>query len=216
MALRLPAKPVIQKESKNIRLFKSPYLEALTHVHPITPLLLWLPISIGLLWLGRRDLEFGLIAASGTLALGVLAWTIVEYALHRFAFHYSAKSSWGQWIVYLFHGNHHDDPHDATRLVMPPTVSLALGAIIYLSCRALFPAGLSEFFFVGMIWGYLAYDYIHYGVHHFEPRSRIGKYLKRYHYLHHWDHEGSKWGVSSPLWDLVFQTYHPKRARHDK
>jgi sterol desaturase/sphingolipid hydroxylase (fatty acid hydroxylase superfamily) len=36
--------------------------------------------------------------------------------------------------------------------------------------------------------------------------SRIGGWLKRYHMVHHNTGENARWGVSSPLWDLVFGT----------
>jgi sterol desaturase/sphingolipid hydroxylase (fatty acid hydroxylase superfamily) len=157
------------------------------------------PLGLGLVW----------------LSVGIFSWTFFEYSLHRFGFHYSAKTAGGKWIVYLFHGNHHEDPHDSTRLVMPPAVSIFVGAFIYLICRSVLTHGSSEYFFVGMVWGYLVYDYTHFAIHHFEPRTRMGKYLKRHHYLHHYDHLGSKWGVSTPLWDHVFGTYHSKKRGKD-
>ena len=61
-------------------------------------------------------------------------------------------------------------------------------------------------FYAGFAVGYLAYDGTHYAVHHFKQTSRIGKFLKRHHMLHHHaDHDGG-FGVSSPLWDYVFGT----------
>ena len=63
----------------------------------------------------------------------------------------------------------------------------------------------------GTVTGYIAYDWIHYYTHHFSPKNRVGRWLKRYHLLHHFDeHHGTKrFGVSNPLWDLVFGTYRP-------
>ena len=54
--------------------------------------------------------------------------------------------------------------------------------------------------------GYLIYDYIHYATHHFPMRNRAAKYLKHYHLKHHFSGEGGRYGVSSPLWDVVFGT----------
>ncbi|MDF2696779.1 MAG: Fatty acid hydroxylase, partial [Labilithrix sp.] len=46
----------------------------------------------------------------------------------------------------------------------------------------------------------------HYALHHFKQTTRIGKFVKRHHMLHHHaDHDGG-FGVSSPLWDVVFGT----------
>jgi sterol desaturase/sphingolipid hydroxylase (fatty acid hydroxylase superfamily) len=59
--------------------------------------------------------------------------------------------------------------------------------------------------------GYLCYDYIHFATHHFRPRTRVGKFLKQHHMLHHFAEHGSRWGVSSPMWDYVFGTLEEDR-----
>ena len=193
------------KTHQSVRLFKNPVLEALTHVHPSVPFLVWVPVvayqlvvATGLLSAGSIALAFG---------LGVLFWTLTEYAMHRYVFHFKATSKAGQYLVFLFHGIHHDDPEDPTRLVMPPVVSIALGALFY----ALFTATLGPVntrpFFAGFISGYLVYDYIHFATHHFRPKTAWGKVLKENHMKHHYLKKGGKWGVSSPLWDHVFGSF---------
>jgi hypothetical protein len=47
---------------------------------------------------------------------------------------------------------------------------------------------------------------IHYYTHHGRPRSRWGKYLRAYHLSHHHRHQHRLFGVSQPLWDLIFRT----------
>ena len=65
--------------------------------------------------------------------------------------------------------------------------------------------------FAGFVVGYLFYDGTHYYVHHFVPTTRWGKFLRRHHMTHHFaDHDGG-FGVSSPLWDVVFRTMPSKR-----
>ncbi len=61
--------------------------------------------------------------------------------------------------------------------------------------------------FAGTALGYIAYDEIHYLLHNRNPRTAIGRYLRRYHLLHHHAPELARFGVSSPFWDLVFGTY---------
>jgi sterol desaturase/sphingolipid hydroxylase (fatty acid hydroxylase superfamily) len=39
-----------------------------------------------------------------------------------------------------------------------------------------------------------------------------GKYLKKFHMDHHFAEMGAKWGVSSPLWDIVFGTVEERRT----
>jgi sterol desaturase/sphingolipid hydroxylase (fatty acid hydroxylase superfamily) len=52
----------------------------------------------------------------------------------------------------------------------------------------------------------VVYDSIHYATHHFTMRSGIGKFLKEYHLRHHYHDDHTAYGVSSPLWDVVFGT----------
>ncbi len=58
-------------------------------------------------------------------------------------------------------------------------------------------------FFASFMIGYLCYDYIHYATHHFPMTSKAGRFLKVYHLKHHHQHVPGRFGVSSPLWDLL-------------
>ncbi len=61
--------------------------------------------------------------------------------------------------------------------------------------------------FAGFLTGYLVYDLMHYATHHFPMRKGIWKQLKRLHMQHHYKYPNQLFGVSSPIWDLVFSTY---------
>ena len=54
---------------------------------------------------------------------------------------------------------------------------------------------------------------LHYYVHHFAPKNRLGKYLRKYHLAHHFKHEPLRYGVSTPIWDYVFGTAPVTAAR---
>jgi sterol desaturase/sphingolipid hydroxylase (fatty acid hydroxylase superfamily) len=192
------------KKHESIRLFESPILEAMTHVHPITPLLMWSPVAGYLIWraFNVNHLALGEFAL-WTLA-GLIFWTLAEYLIHRYVFHFNAKGRAGQYFVFLFHGIHHDDPDDPTRLVMPPVPGIILMAIIYTLFELVLPDRGLAAFTAAFIVGYLCYDYIHYATHHFPMRSKVGSYLRKYHLRHHHAKEHSKYGVSNPLWDYVF------------
>ncbi|NDF15002.1 fatty acid hydroxylase [bacterium] len=193
------------KPHESIRLFNNPLLEALTHVHPSIPFLIWVPIvAYSLLR------SFALNDPTAAILLvfsGLLFWTLTEYAMHRYVFHFQARSKAGQYLVYLFHGIHHEDPEDPTRLVMPPVVSLVLGGLFFVLFNLILGPARSLPFFAGFISGYLVYDYIHFATHHFRMRSAWGKALKENHMKHHYLKKGGKWGVSSTLWDHVFGTF---------
>lgn len=190
----------------SIRLFKSPFLEFFSHVHPAVPLVLWGPLIAFLLWRSVAVHSMPLTRVAGLGIAGLFVWTLAEYALHRHVFHFRPRGAFQERVAFLIHGVHHADPNDATRLVMPPVSAIVLASALYLVFRAGLGPVLVEPFFALFLVGYLAYDYIHFYVHHFNPRSRLGKRLKRNHMVHHFAEHDAWWGVSSPLWDYVFGT----------
>jgi sterol desaturase/sphingolipid hydroxylase (fatty acid hydroxylase superfamily) len=191
---------------ESIRIFKNPILESFTHVHPIIPLLLWAPVIMYLLYRGRTVKGVDGIEFIWLFVFGILLWTLTEYVLHRYVFHWAPKSAAGKYFVFLFHGLHHDDPQDPTRLVMPPVPAILIVAILWSLFSLVFPDKYMDVIMAFFLVGYLCYDYIHYATHHFAMTSTVGKYLRKYHLQHHYSGERSKYGVSSPLWDYIFST----------
>jgi sterol desaturase/sphingolipid hydroxylase (fatty acid hydroxylase superfamily) len=175
--------------------------------------IIWLPISIYALvrgfldWPGSVDLVNILVA----FLMGLFLWTLAEYLLHRFLFHYHPKTETQKKIFFLFHGVHHAQPQCKTRLVMPPVLSIPLALVFYGFFHLLFGGILGGSHWVGplfsgFILGYLAYDLTHYATHHFPMRKGIWKWLKRHHMRHHYKNPDLRFGVTSPLWDYVFKT----------
>jgi len=202
-----------RKDATPIRLFKSDILEFFTHIVPVAVLIIWLPV-VGY-FLARSVIDFSgnnfpVYIPTGFL-LGMILWTFMEYTLHRFVFHFPARGKLLERVVFLFHGIHHAQPQCKTRLVMPPAVSIPLAFIFYglyvLVIATLFnvPQWVHPLF-AGTIFGYLIYDMIHYATHHLPMHSGYAKFLKRYHMQHHFKTPNQRYGVSSPLWDLVFRT----------
>ena len=203
----------INHDEEPIRLFKSDFLEFFTHIHPAVVLLLFVPVVIFFLARAFADLGatvgvWGVLAAYAT---GLLIWTLAEYLLHRYLFHYEPTHPTLKWVWYLIHGVHHEQPQCKTRLVMPPVLSIPLAfahyGLFYLVIgvvlgRPLWVAPV----FAGLITGYLAYDMLHYSEHHLSMRWGFLKHLKRYHLLHHFKTPDDRFGISSPLWDHIFGT----------
>src|SRR5262249_6891395 len=159
-------------------------------------------------YVGVRALRGGVGAGVfvGLFALGVIVWTFTEYTLHRWVFHYTGPRPWQRRMHFILHGVHHDFPQDTDRLLMPLGVSIPRGVLFYALFRVALGPTLVGPLFVGLGVGYLAYDGTHYAVHHFRMRSRWGRWIKRYHMIHHHTGANARWGVSSPLWDWVFGT----------
>lgn len=201
----------MQQAYKSIRLFESGALEWFSHIHPLTPLLFWGPVTAGLIGYGVTADHLSLAVMFGLALGGLLSWSLAEYVLHRFVFHFEPQGAFQERLVFIMHGIHHADPGDPTRLVMAPSVSIILALIFYPTFRAILGHAWVNPFFGFFILGYLVYDYTHYAVHHFTPRTAMGKALKQNHMIHHYVDHDSRWGVSSPLWDWVFGTLHEPR-----
>ncbi|MBN1311395.1 MAG: sterol desaturase family protein [Anaerolineae bacterium] len=199
--------------SESIRLFESDFLEFFTHISPVAVGLLWVPVIIVLL-------ASSILAAPGSvfpwhipmgIALGLFLWTFAEYTLHRFLFHYQPRTPSQERVFFLFHGIHHAQPQDKTRLVMPFVVSVPLALLFYglfyliLAILLNAPQWVNPLM-AGFVTGYLTYDLIHYATHHLPMHSGYAKYLKRYHMKHHYKDPSARYGVSSPIWDWVFGT----------
>ena len=186
------------------RMFESDLLDKLSRVHPAVPPILFVPAIIVLLVEG---FVHGVgWAAPAWLVGGYLFWTLTEYWLHRIVFHFEPEKGIGARLHWIIHGVHHDHPNDPMRLVMPPAVSLPLGAavfgVLYLIFGSRYAAGLGAGFFTG----YLIYDMTHYYLHHFRPRGRLGRMLRERHMRHHFQDDTRGFGISAPYWDEVFRT----------
>lgn len=203
----------IRHDAEPIRLFKSDFLEFFTHIHPVTVLLLFVPVVLVSLTSGVRGLgaSGGIGAVALAVAAGIAIWTFAEYVMHRHVFHYEPKGRALQRIWFLLHGVHHEQPQCKTRLVMPPLLSVPLALLFYGLFHAIVGMALGAPLWVaplyaGFVTGYLAYDMLHYAEHHLPAKGRALRYLKRYHLLHHFKTPDDRFGVSSPLWDVIFGT----------
>jgi len=185
-------------------MFDSRLLDALSRVHPAVPVIIFLPAIIAMTAWSLTSVSVW--ATLGLVAAGYALWTLFEYWLHRIVFHFEPEHGIGARMHWIIHGVHHDHPNDPLRLVMPPAVSVPLGAIVfgllYLIFGNRYAPGLGAGFFAG----YLVYDMTHYYLHHFRPRGRLGRMLRERHMRHHFQDETRGFGISAPYWDEVFRT----------
>jgi dihydroceramide fatty acyl 2-hydroxylase len=193
-------------------MFKSPWLDRLTRVHPAVPVLIYGPAIVVLFVTGAGRIGVGYAIA---LALGgYAAWTLTEYWLHRVVFHFEPEEGIGAKLHWIIHGVHHDHPNDPLRLVMPPSASIPLAVAFLLLFWLVLGADAATAFGAGFLLGYLVYDMIHYHVHHHRPRTRVGRKLRELHMRHHFQDDERGFGVSAPYWDHVFRTQpQSRRAR---
>lgn len=167
---------------------------------------IWLPVNFYIFYIGLTGLP--VVSAVLMWMLGLFVWTLLEYGMHRFLFHideYLPESQLAFTVHFLLHGIHHYVPMDKNRLVMPPTLFLALAYPIYKAVFLILPFYYACAGFAGGHLGYIIYDVMHYVLHH----ARLPSYLqevKKYHLEHHYKNYELGFGVSSKFWDVVFGT----------
>lgn len=191
---------------KRIRVFKNALVEdVFATSHPFLPIV-WFGGIIA--WGAWQAVAVGPAVGVPLFVGGVLLWTLLEYTLHRFAFHAKPGATRATKLnLFMLHGYHHEFPDDPWRLVAPPLMSWPIAAVVALVYRLVAGPTLWWPLFGGTVLGYLAYDWVHYYTHHFTPTTTLGKYLRRIHLVHHFADGEKNMGISSPLWDFVFGTY---------
>jgi len=196
---------IITDKNKSLRMFKSDFLESLTHVHPATPFVFFVPVILfsiygAIEWYNLPIDQFALL-----FVLGGAFWTISEYLIHRFVFHPPFSDTYMKWFYFYSHGVHHETPNDASRLVMPPLLSIPLSLLFYFLFRTVFLEGHLAIF-SGFIVGYLTYDFLHYATHFHSFSWGWFKKLKKHHTAHHFTNPKLNYGVSNSFWDYIFFT----------
>ncbi len=146
--------------------------------------------------------------AAACVAAGALAWTLAEYALHRFVLH--GVQPFKRW-----HALHHARP---VALIATPTLLTAagFGLVVLAPAWWLMPLWLASALVLGVLAGYLVYIVMHHAVHHVHSAALApGRWQagaawlrghQRRHALHHRSGAGpgACYGVSTRLWDRVF------------
>ena len=147
--------------------------------------------AIGWFLIGR---QFSFSAGAASFAGGLLLWTLLEYFIHRYAFHRLAP-----------HYQHHEFPTDHRYIYAPLWFSLLSAAILWallaLATGSWMRGALVE---AGAVTGYLAYELLHVVIHSDRPGGAVLRRLRKHHYYHHFADDTKCYGVVTPFWDRVF------------
>lgn len=202
-ALGPEGKPDLKASSPDF--FHRPRHERLTRAHWASPYAIYLPLIALFLAFGTSTFDLPRLLA--LVAAGWLAWTLVEYWLHRGCFHLRPDTPARRVTSFVVHRHHHLAPNDRTRLVAMPWQSGSLALLLFGLYSLLAGPAARWPLLAGSLLGYLAYELAHYSAHHRRPRTALGRVLRRRHLRHHFTDAGADFGISCPLWDLVFRTY---------
>ena len=200
--------PEALKSPNGIRVFKNSLLEkVIARAHWTVPGLWVLPLAT---YFCVKSVDILSVEQTAALVLsGILCWSLLEYGIHKYLFHFRITPEMNPALkktIFTLHGYHHEYPNDPGRLVMPIALSWPLGSLLGLFFWG--TLGTTLFFpvFSGVMLGYLSYDWVHYYSHHGRPTTRVGKYLHKFHAIHHFIDENQNFGISSPVWDWIWGT----------
>ena len=117
-------------------------------------------------------------------------------------------------IVRSLHVSHHGDSRNPDKILVRPIYSLTVSALFlagFYTVTGSFFA--SSALLTGLWLGFLYYELVHYRLHLSKADSGLLGYQRQGHFYHHFVDPNHCFGVTSPLWDLVFGTYRRVSAR---
>jgi len=152
-------------------------------------------------------------------ALGIAGWTWLEYLVHRYILHGrfpDGPSVWRHALHRYFdhlHIEHHQRPWDGNH-VSGTIRDTGVVALVLAGIGFLFPFHTVPVFLAGLLQAYIAEEWVHHSVHFCQFRGKYFQYIKRHHLYHHSPKgAGVGYGLSSGIWDVVWQTRIPERER---
>ena len=151
-------------------------------------------------------------------APAIPAWTLVEYLSHRHMMHRAFPKGVGllsRVVHFLFdasHADHHARPWDGFHInghldtlilfsvlaplsLLAPPYTLSVAVAVFFAC-------------------YAVEEWLHHSMHFWNIDSIYLQYVRRRHLYHHSRHGvGVAYGITSGIWDTVFETRIPAPER---
>ncbi|MBR9758076.1 MAG: fatty acid hydroxylase [Algicola sp.] len=199
------------------QIFRNKFLERLTKTDLKSNVLVYGIVIAALIYFAIAKIGLSVTVFLAWFFFGITFWTLAEYLLHRYLFHWVNENRFVQRFHFIMHGSHHEFPKDKQRLLMPPVPGLILASMLFGVFYVIFLiAGYTHLvygFFPGFFLGYLMYSFVHRAIHVRRPPKRF-KNLWLHHNLHHYQYPNKAFGVSNTFWDKVFGTMPPKPKQH--
>ncbi|KON64237.1 fatty acid hydroxylase superfamily protein [Komagataeibacter europaeus] len=193
------------REEVPVRLFKNPVMESLTLLSFGVFAVVWSIILFAALTIAWH-MSSSITTLLWHCLLGFAVWFPFEYLMHRFLFHFNGRSAFAKSMVYLLHGNHHEQPNHPLRNLMPLSASLPLALLIWVGCVAGMGYETGSAIAAGFLCGYVAYDIVHYSCHQFPMRMRLLRRIKIHHIDHHYRQSDANYAITAVFLDKVCNT----------
>ena len=143
---------------------------------------------------------------AGAIAGGV-GWTFSEYAFHRW-FHVARDGNFACRIHLAHHARQEYQVNSVSVLMWGAVLFVGL-AVLPLLLWCAVPGAVALAFGIAWATAYFVYEWIHAVDHLRPPRNAYGRWTRRTHFHHHFEAPLRNFGVTTPIWDLVFGTYDP-------
>ncbi len=155
--------------------------------------------AVAVAWLWLNGPATGGISSQLLLAIGIGAWTLLEYVLHRWVLHFVEP-------FHRWHVEHHLHPD------VPIRIPVWFSLILLLPLVGLPPllgslTGPAAAWALGVLIGHLAQETVHNRLH--RPTVPGQSWLARRwreHNFHHQNDETVAFGTLTAFWDRVFRT----------
>jgi 4-hydroxysphinganine ceramide fatty acyl 2-hydroxylase len=147
------------------------------------------------------------------IVVGALTFYVSEYGFHRFGFHAEpSRFAFVRKLQHRLHYDHHAAPERLDLLFLPLWFLAPNLALTAFGFAILFGASIVASAMFGVVLAIFHYEWVHYVAHiPYQPRTRIGRWIKQYHLRHHYISEKFWFGVSNPSMDFVGGTYRAAR-----
>lgn len=140
---------------------------------------------------------------TSALLLGAIAWTLLEYALHRWLGHDLRTRPNPFAAEHVRHHSQGDYFAPAWKKVLSAAL---LSAVLIGPSVALAGTLAGSSFVVGLMGMYAGYEVLHRRNHTHPGRGSYMQFLRRHHFYHHFTDPKFNYGVTTPIWDWVFGT----------
>ena len=150
-------------------------------------------------------------AALVAIASGIVAWTPLEYLVHRYILHGVFPKKNGvipRALHHLFdasHADHHARPWDG--MYINGHLDTVFPAVVFFPLSFLAPYYTAPLLVATVFQCFVVEEWTHHAIHFWSFKSRYFQYVRRRHLFHHSRHGvGRGYGMTSGIWDVVLST----------
>ncbi len=138
-------------------------------------------------------------------ASGIIAWTFLEYMLHRFLGHVHK----GKNLFKTEHLLHHSKAHYFAPAHKKALAAFVVASILFILLAGVFSPEISLAFVIGLVGMYGLYETSHFRFHKTDPVAAPFIVLRKHHFYHHFHNPKINFGVTTRFWDRIFGTFVP-------